>query len=254
MKNIFDELINYYKTEPNLLLITVIVLVACLAIAFLIIYIRALIIRNRTKKEERDALEQMKAAKEIENFDDTTFEQSAEQNDEIIDNEADEKSNSPAENEEQNSESDKTEENTATAKDESVVTESADDQDKNDNSKKEDTRYSGKWLIKQEDNRFLAELLASNGEILLRTESYSALSGIKSGIETVKNNIAKDNIAVSLDKNGNFFFKVYSSSTRLLCVSEGYSTKASCERAVDSVKRFSKTAIVTRYQQPEEQN
>lgn len=105
-------------------------------------------------------------------------------------------------------------------------------------------KYSGKWLIYVENDRYAANLVASNGEVLLRSESYSALSGVKSGIETIKNNVAKNNFAISVDKNDNFFFKLYSSSTRLLCISEGYSTKAACESAIESVKRFAKTAVI----------
>lgn len=105
-------------------------------------------------------------------------------------------------------------------------------------------KYSGKWLIYVDNGRYGANLVASNGEVLLRTETYTALSGIKSGIETIKNNVAKNNFAISLDKNGNYFFKLYSSSTRLLCISEGYSTKAVCESAIESVKRFAKTAVI----------
>lgn len=105
-------------------------------------------------------------------------------------------------------------------------------------------KYAGKWLIYKEDGKYAANLVASNGEVLLRSETYTALSGVKSGIETIKNNVAKNNFAISLDKNGNFFFKLYSSSTRLLCVSEGYSTKSVCESAIESVKRFSKTAVL----------
>lgn len=106
------------------------------------------------------------------------------------------------------------------------------------------TKYSGKWLIYKDNGKYAANLVASNGEVLLRTEPYTALSGIKSGIETIKNNIAKDNFAISVDKNGNYFFKLYSSSTRLLCVSEGYSNKSVLESAIESVKRFSKTAVI----------
>ena len=107
-------------------------------------------------------------------------------------------------------------------------------------------KYAGKWIIIREgDNRYSAELRASNAEILLRTESYSGLSGIKSGIATVKANIENNNYAVNVDKNGNFFFKVFSSAKRLLCISEAYGTRAQCERAFESVKRFSKTAVIT---------
>ncbi len=112
------------------------------------------------------------------------------------------------------------------------------------NNEKPTNKYTGKWLVYTENGKYAANLVASNGEVLLRSESYTALSGIKSGIETIKNNIAKNNFAISVDKNGNFFFKLYSSSTRLLCISEGYSTKAVCESAIESVKRFSQTAVL----------
>ncbi|MGN0819990.1 MAG: YegP family protein [Christensenellaceae bacterium] len=234
--NIFNEIIEYYRNEPNLGKYTLIVAALCLIVAGMIIFTKAALNKKRADDEEKRILSTMKDAEKIENFDDVqniepkndngisitlNDETTAVQSPEQTDGNSSEKTNEP----------------------EAVKTEE----------KPEETRYAGKWLIKKENGRFLAELTASNGEILLRTENYSALSGIKSGIETVKNNIAKDNIAISLDKNGNFFFKVYSSATRLLCISEGYSTKSSCERAIESVKRFSKTAVIVREQQQEEQ-
>lgn len=109
----------------------------------------------------------------------------------------------------------------------------------------ETVRYAGKWVIYKEDGRFLADLKASNGEKMLSTESYTSLSGIKSGIDTLKKNIANENYAINLDKNGNYVFKIFSTANRLLCVGEGYSTKEQCEKAFASVKRFSKTATIT---------
>ena len=110
--------------------------------------------------------------------------------------------------------------------------------------KTEIIKYAGKWIIYEEDGRYFADLKASNGELMLRTESYSSLSGIKSGIETLKKNIELENYAVNLDKNGNFVFKIFSTAKRLLCVGEGYSTREQCEKAFSSVKRFSKTAKI----------
>lgn len=106
-------------------------------------------------------------------------------------------------------------------------------------------KYSGKWVIVTEpDGRMTAYLKASNGEKMLATESYSSLSGIKSGIDTLKKNIENDNYAINLDKNGNFVFKIFSGANRLLCVGEGYSSREQCEKAFASVKRFSKTAVI----------
>lgn len=114
-----------------------------------------------------------------------------------------------------------------------------------DNSVQQNVKYAGKWVIFEFDGRFYADLKASNGEIMLRTESYTTLSGIKSGIDTLKKNIELENYAISLDKNGNFVFKIFSTAKRLLCVGEGYSTREQCEKAFASVRRFSKTATIT---------
>ena len=97
--------------------------------------------------------------------------------------------------------------------------------------------------LKTEEVKY-ADLKASNGEIMLSSESYTSLSGIKSGIETLKKNIASENYAINLDKNGNYVFKIFSTANRLLCVGEGYSSKDQCEKAFASVKRFAKTAVI----------
>lgn len=110
--------------------------------------------------------------------------------------------------------------------------------------KQTNEKYAGKWLICEEDTRFFAKLVASNGEIMLRTETYSSLSGVKSGIITVKNNVDANNYAISVDKNGKFFFKIFSTAKRLLCIGETYTTREQCEKAFASVKRFSKTAKI----------
>lgn len=115
---------------------------------------------------------------------------------------------------------------------------------KNQPKQEASSRYAGKWLIFSENGRFSANLLASNGEVLLRSESYSSLNGVKNGIETIKNNVEKNNFAISVDKKEKYSFKLYTAQTRLLCISEGYSSKALCESAIESVKRFSKTAII----------
>ena len=89
---------------------------------------------------------------------------------------------------------------------------------------------------------FFAELTASNGGVLLRTEFYTTLSGVKNGIETIKKNVEFGNFKISTDKYGHFQFKLYSSVNRVICVSEDYSSKIKCENAIESVKRFASTA------------
>lgn len=115
----------------------------------------------------------------------------------------------------------------------------------NDKSEPEQKNYyTGKWKVKEQDGKFFAELTASNGGLLLRTETYTSLSGVKNGIETIKKNIDSGNFATSIDKYGHYRFKLFSHSNRLICVSENYSSKAKCESGIESVKRFAKTANV----------
>ncbi|MBO5889528.1 MAG: DUF1508 domain-containing protein [Clostridia bacterium] len=104
--------------------------------------------------------------------------------------------------------------------------------------------YTGKWKIKKLENKYFAELTASNGGTLLKTESYTTLTGLKNGIETLKKNIEAGNIAISLDKYSHYHYKIFTSTNRLLCVSEDYSSKAKCENGISSVKRFSKSSTI----------
>ncbi len=104
--------------------------------------------------------------------------------------------------------------------------------------------YTGKWRIKEDDRGFYACLYASNGGLLLKTEYYTSLSGVKSGIETIKRNAENGNFAVSIDKHNHYHFKLFSSSNKLICVSEDYSSKAKCDNGISSVRRFAPTASI----------
>ena len=107
---------------------------------------------------------------------------------------------------------------------------------------------AGKWVIKSriEDGKtwYSAVLKASNGVVILKTESYASSAGIQSGINTIKKNIAANNFEIKEDKNGNWNFKLYNARKMLLCVGEGYASRVKCENAVNSVRRFSKHSTV----------
>lgn len=116
--------------------------------------------------------------------------------------------------------------------------------------------YSGKWLIfkrgEEDGGSYYFELRASNGEKLLGSIDYASLQGAKAGIRTYKNNIAKDNFTIAQSKTGLYFFKLLSGSKQMLCTGETYSSRSSCESAVESVKRFADTAVVSVVSENEE--
>ena len=115
----------------------------------------------------------------------------------------------------------------------------------------QEARYKGKWVIcrlvtedKSAEEMYFFELHASNGEKLLTSEEYTSYNGAVRGIQTHKNNILKGNFRITMSKRGEYIFKLLSGKNMLLCMGEGYSTKARCEAAIASAKRFAETAIL----------
>ena len=113
-------------------------------------------------------------------------------------------------------------------------------------------RYSGKWVIcrvvtddnANEEETYFFELHASNGEKLLSSEEYTTYNGALRGIQTHKTNILNNNFRITLSKKGDYIFKLLSGKGMLLCMGEHYATRARCESAIESAKRFAKTALI----------
>ena len=106
--------------------------------------------------------------------------------------------------------------------------------------------YNGKWVLEQNDIYYVATLYAANGEKMMQTEKYTSLSGIKNGIATIRKNMEAGNVTIARDNAGKFRFRVYSSGNRQLGTSESYSTEYQCEKAMESAKKFSETAVTIR--------
>ncbi len=119
-------------------------------------------------------------------------------------------------------------------------------------------KYSGKWVIcrvvteehsashikNDEEESYFFELHASNGEKLLSSEEYTTYNGALRGIQTHKTNILRDNFKIALSKKGDYIFKLLSGKNLILSMGENYPTKAACESAIESAKRFAKTAVI----------
>ncbi|MBO5782875.1 MAG: DUF1508 domain-containing protein [Clostridia bacterium] len=111
-----------------------------------------------------------------------------------------------------------------------------------------DASKKGKWVTKkiildgENQVSYYFELRASNGQVLLTSEEYSTMAGLKNGIATHKSNIERGNIGAVITRNGDYIFKVYTANGQLLCLGEHYATKQLCLNAIESVKRFAKTA------------
>ncbi len=103
-------------------------------------------------------------------------------------------------------------------------------------------KYSGKWVITPIDDEFMAQLRASNGELLLSSESYSSYASAKDAIDNITQNAEAGNFIIDSDKKGRYFFKLRNDRKLTLCIGETYSQLSACQSAIESVRGFLKTA------------
>lgn len=104
-------------------------------------------------------------------------------------------------------------------------------------------KNSGKWVISElDDETFFAQLFASNGELLLSSESYASYSSAKDAVENITQNGLNGNFIIDSDKKGRYFFKIRNAQKLTLCVGETYSQLSACQSAIESVFAFLKTA------------
>lgn len=111
--------------------------------------------------------------------------------------------------------------------------------------KAEGPKNTGKWLVYEKGvGEYVAHLYANNGKLLLTSEVYSTYKGALSGIATIKRNAEKDNFDMHCDKNGRYYYKLKSSTNKLLCVGEVYPSKQSCIKSIGSVRKFCVSAVM----------
>lgn len=104
-------------------------------------------------------------------------------------------------------------------------------------------KNSGKWVIsKLDDETYFAQLFASNGELLLSSESYASYSSARDAVGNITQNGLNGNFIIDSDKKGRYFFKIRNAHKLTLCVGETYSQLTACQNAIESVFGFLKTA------------
>ena len=105
---------------------------------------------------------------------------------------------------------------------------------------------SAKFEIKKSKNdKFLFNLKAGNGEVILTSEIYEAKASALAGIESVRMNAPNDQRyeRKTSDKNEPFFV-LKASNGQVVGQSEMYSSAAATEGGIASVKKSAPTATV----------
>ena len=104
---------------------------------------------------------------------------------------------------------------------------------------------NGKWrIVELENGNYSAHLFASNGQLMLATEEVALEKSARNAIESVKKNAEQGNFIIDRDKFGRFYYKLRNAQKSVVCMGEAYESLDSCVSAIESVRRFSLTAVL----------
>lgn len=111
----------------------------------------------------------------------------------------------------------------------------------------------GKFIIKETKTGTKFDLLATNGQVIATSEVYTTLSACKNGIASVQKNaeiakiedqtvegfetVTNPKFEIYVDKAGEFRFRLKARNGEIIATSEGYVTKANCEKGIASVQK-----------------
>ena len=117
-----------------------------------------------------------------------------------------------------------------------------------------------KFVIREVASGIKFDLKHTNGQVIATSEVYTTMDACKDGVASVKNNAPIANVENQTvegyevqkhpkfemyeDKAGEFRFRLKARNGQVIAVSEGYTTKASCENGIASVKKNAPEAEV----------
>ena len=112
---------------------------------------------------------------------------------------------------------------------------------------------NGKYSVKETKSGFSFCLLSGNNQVIGVSEVYSSPAALEKGIESVRKNAPVANLEdqtaepvisavnpkfeIYNDKAGEFRFRLKARNGEIILASEGYKTKASCEKGIESVRK-----------------
>ena len=112
----------------------------------------------------------------------------------------------------------------------------------------------GKFVIKQtKSGGYGFNLKATNGQVIATGQTYKSLLSCKKGIASVQKNVSVASVEdqtvegfevlkhpkfeIYTDKAGETRFRLNAANGQIIATGEGYKTKASCLKGVESVKK-----------------
>ena len=118
----------------------------------------------------------------------------------------------------------------------------------------------GKFVIRNVSSGIKFDLKATNGQVIATSEVYETRAACENGIESVRKNApaaafedqtvegftAATNPKFEMyeDKGGTFRFRLKARNGQIIATSENYTTRASCENGIESVRKNAPEAEV----------
>ncbi len=105
---------------------------------------------------------------------------------------------------------------------------------------------AGKFELKKgKGGKFMFNLKAANGQVVLTSQTYKTKAAAKNGIKSVCNNCSEDaRFERKESKKGEPYFALLAANKQIIGKSQMYSSKASMLNGIASVKKNASGAIV----------
>ena len=116
---------------------------------------------------------------------------------------------------------------------------------------KEDAVRTGRFeVFKGADGKFYVHLLATNGQQVLGLQAYTTQSAAKTGIASVKTNVAVDaSVEFRTAADGRSYFVVKGGNGAVVGNSELYASRSNADRALSSARATAKTAVTVLFKE-----
>ena len=105
---------------------------------------------------------------------------------------------------------------------------------------------AGKFVLKKtKAGNFVFNLVASNGQTILSSESYKSKRAAENGIESVRKNAGKkSNYEERVGKNKKPYFVLMAAKKEIIGQSEMYASTTNMRNGIASVKKNARTAAL----------
>ena len=100
-------------------------------------------------------------------------------------------------------------------------------------------------LNKLDDDRYHFTLNAKNGEVILSSEIYNTRTAAHNGIRSVQSNVGNaERYSREIASNGKFYFALRAGNSKIIGISQIYTTEAAREAGIASATENGVTADI----------